>query len=169
MARLEEGEAERRGAFELAEKGRREELRGIGDSGDDERAPAHAEQVLERCRAGWEAFKLGADRLAEVEQLNDEGVEQDACGCSAREERGRSSAKILADVLEVVTELEQHSPIEGNLAFLRGEPATDEAGVSEDGCAALCATDTEDLIAAQGPCRGELGNALLLCLMDGEQ
>ena len=85
------------------------------------------------------------------------------------EERGRSAVKILADVLEVVAELEQHSPIEGNLAFLFGEPAADEAGIGEDGCAALSATDAEDLVAAQGLCGGELGNALLLRQMDGKQ
>lgn len=88
VARLEEREAERARALQFAQEYRREELRGVGYGCDDERAPAHAEQVLERCRAGWEAFELGAHEFAEVEQLDDEGIERDVCGRSASEERG---------------------------------------------------------------------------------
>jgi len=52
-------------------------------------------------------------------------------------EQVRLTSSILGYVLQVVAQLKQDAPLEGELVFLFGEPAACKACVGEDGCAAF--------------------------------
>jgi len=72
-----------------------------------------------------------------VEQLQDEAVERLALLCRASEERDGTAAQVVAHILQVVAELEQYAPVEGEADFFVGEPGLREAGIGEDRSSAL--------------------------------
>ena len=113
------------------------------------------------------------DLPAEAQQLQDKTVERLAQSSGAGEERGRSALQIFAHILQIVSQLQQNSPIDGELALIRREPRQHQAGVGENGSSALGAADAQQLgvvervIAATA--NAELRDALLLGAMDGQQ
>lgn len=142
-ALAEEGEAEGRLLFGAAQELGREVLVGLGDGHEDEGAPADAEQVFEGGGSVGQLLHGGADALGEREELEGERVEGlVACG-GVREEGHGAAVGVFAEVLEVVAELEEDTPVEGEAAFGIAEPGLGETGVGEDGGAAFGAAEAE--------------------------
>ena len=108
------------------------------------------------------------DAVAESDELHCQTIKRLAYGCGARKKCDRSVPQVLADVLEVVAELEEHSPAKGEAALLRRKPAPGKAGVRKDRGASFGAAQVKDLGGA-GLIRAELDDAVLLGAVDGEQ
>jgi hypothetical protein len=81
--------------------------------------------------------------LAEVEKLQDEFVEWLPGFGSARKERERSAAQIFLNVLKIVSELQQHAPLESEPALFRIEPGLRETCIGEHAGSAFGAADTQ--------------------------
>jgi len=145
------------------------ELVRVGDGSDDQRPPAHLKQIFQHGGAAGETVHASAYAIAEVEQLKNEGVERLALGGGAGEEGDRAALQILVYVLQVISQLEEHAPLEGEAAFCFGEPASGQAGVGQDGCASLGAAHAQKLGAGELVSGGDLRDALLLRLVDGEE
>jgi len=104
----------------------------VGHGHENERAPAHAQQALHARCAAWHPVHAIGDLLAEVEQLADKRVERLALRDGAGEQSDGAAARIFADVLQIVSELKEHAPFEGEADFMGIEPRLGETGVGED-------------------------------------
>ena len=96
-----------------------------------------------------------ATRWLKLRSCSDEAVERQAGRGRACKQRGRSAAKIFLHILQVVAELQQHTPLEGEAAFFRCEPGLGEARIGQDAGSALGATDPQQLeLRRMGPENG---------------
>jgi len=142
----------------------------LRDGHQRQRTPAHAQEVAVKGVAVRKRVELRSDGFAEVEQLRDERVERAAGANSAREESERSSLEVFANVLQIVAELQQNTPGEGEFGLLRGEAAaTHQVCIGKDRCSSLGAGDAQQFVVFNGLRGAHLLHAVALCSMDSQQ
>jgi len=78
---------------------------GVGHGPDDERPPAHPQQILQQLRAVGQEVHPVSYLLAEIQELDHEAVQRPTqCG-RAGKQRDRTTPYILTHVLQIVPQL----------------------------------------------------------------
>jgi hypothetical protein len=101
-------ETERRTRLKVGKKCRRAIAPDIGHSHQDQRPPTHAQQALQRRAAMRHAVHAVGNLMAEIQQLPNQTVQRFAFCNRPRKQCDRAALQILADILQVVSQLQKH-------------------------------------------------------------
>src|SRR5271156_5277241 len=98
---------------------------------DDERSPTHLQQFLELLCTLRQLVHPVAYVLTEAKKLTHQAVQRLTHGNGSSEQCYRTTPPILTNVLQIVSQLKQHPPLERELVFFLTQPAMSQASVCQ--------------------------------------
>ena len=111
----------------------------------------------------------GSYPLTEIEELRYETIQWPAQCSRARKQRDRTTLHILVHVLQIVTQLKQHPPLERESAFFLMQPSARQAGIRQYRTTSFRAAHSQHLAVIARIAAAYLRDAFLLRSMDRQQ
>ncbi len=110
-----------------------------------------------------------ANPLTKTQQLIRKRVQRYSHRRRTREQRDRTALQILAHILQIVAQLQQHAPIESEPALIFIQLATRQASIRQHRTPTLRATNLQNLSISRSNIPPHLRHTSLLSTMDRQQ
>src|SRR3569833_357868 len=144
ISRSQKSKAERRINLQFGKKTVSKESLGPRHGHQDQRSPTSSQEPFQSRLAVSQRIQLIGYLRAEREKLLYEAIQRRSIFHGSRKQRSRTVLQIFLYILQIVTELKKHSPVECETRFRICESSVRKAGVCQHRGAALRAAQTQN-------------------------